>query len=358
MQNLPGKMTHTWTHLHTASANPMGVNVWAMSLGLGFVLSFGYWCTDFLVIQRAMVAKNVFSAQKTPLIAAFPKMLLPFIVILPGLVAFALEKTNSGFLIPLKADLTVNYDMTIPSLLIHFFPSGLLGLGLTALMASFMSGMAGNVTAFNSVFTYDLFPSIQSALHKALNATSRGAPRALEEHQTLFLGRLATFFGILFSIFVAYFAKNFNNIMDLLQLLFGFVNAPLFATFLLGMFWKRTTSNGAFYGLIIGTAAAWLCYATTLAESKGGHLLAKPLIEFQSTMGQAFVVAIVAWVSCFFSTMAISFCSQPKPDAALTGLVFSLTQWPVDRMQRWYQHPTVLGVVILSCLVLLNFWWY
>lgn len=153
---LPGVMTHTWKYMGSAAENPMNVSLFGMVMGLGFVLSFGYWCTDFLVVQRAMVARNMSSAQKTPLVAALPKMLIPFIVIVPGLVALALMKIDPSFQLPLKGDGRVDYDMTLPMLLSHYYPTGLLGVGLTALMASFMSGMAGNVTAFNSVWTYDI----------------------------------------------------------------------------------------------------------------------------------------------------------------------------------------------------------
>jgi SSS family solute:Na+ symporter len=336
-------MVHVWAHMGSAQDNPMGVNVWVMSMGL-FVLSFGYWCTDFLVIQRAMVAKNIFSAQKTPLFAAIPKMFLPFVVILPGLIAYALGSAENGFTLPLKEDMTVNYDMTIPTLLVHFFPSGLLGVGLTALMASFMSGMAGNVTAFNSVFTFDIY---QALINK--KATDK---------QCLFVGKVTTVFGIIASIFVAYIARSFNNIMDLLQLIFGFINAPLFATFLLGMFYKRTTAAGAFYGLLIGTFCAWLTHATTLAESKGGYLLAKPFFVFHSTMTQALVIATIAWSSCFFCTLLISFFTQAKSDEELKGLVYSLTQWPHDLNEKWYFRPAPFGCAVLFVLFLLNYLWY
>ncbi|MBF0209106.1 MAG: sodium:solute symporter family protein, partial [Oligoflexia bacterium] len=241
MNTLPQKMVHTWSYMGSASQNDMGVNLFAMVMGLGFVLSFGYWCTDFLVVQRAMVAKNMASAQRTPLVAAFPKMLMPFIVILPGLVVMTLQAKiqTTGFSLPLKVDGRPDFDMALPSLLFHYAPTGLLGLGLTALMASFMSGMAGNVTAFNSVFTYDIY---QAYFKK--NAS---------DNHYLTIGKVTTIIGILLSVATAYMAKSFNNIMDFLQLVFGFVNAPLFATFLLGMVSKRITGHGAFIGLVSGT---------------------------------------------------------------------------------------------------------
>ena len=203
----------------------MGVEWFGLAMGLGFVLSFGYWCTDFLVVQRAMAAESMTAARRTPLLAAVPKMLFPLLVIVPGMIAIALHYHRGG-LLPVGADGTPNYSLAVPMLLAHYLPSGLLGLGLTALMASFMSGMAGNVTAFNTVWTYDIYQSYIK-------------PGQSDRHY-LRMGHAATVFGILFSVAAAYAATRFNNIMDMLQLVFAFVNA-LFATFLLGMFWRRAT---------------------------------------------------------------------------------------------------------------------
>jgi SSS family solute:Na+ symporter len=218
----PGAYTHSWQFTGASTSNPMGVEWFGLIMGLGFVLSFGYWCTDFLVVQRAMAAHSMGAARRTPLIAALPKMLFPFLVIFPGMIAIALTQQTggSGFRLPAKPDGSPNYDLVIPMMLGHYFPSGMLGLGLTALMASFMSGMAGNVTAFNTVWTYDIY---QAYLR----------PRATDQ-ALLWMGRAATVGGITISVAAAYFAAHFNNIMDLLQLVFAFVNAPLFATFLLG----------------------------------------------------------------------------------------------------------------------------
>ncbi len=236
---LPDVMTHSWKYVGDAASNPMGVEVFGMVAGLGFVLSFGYWCTDFLVVQRAMAANSMSAARRTPLIAAFPKMIMPLIVIVPGIAAIALTKGGLGYALPLKGT-SYDYDQVLTTMMIQFYPSGLLGLGLTGLMASFMSGMAGNVTAFNTVFTYDLY---QSYIR----------PKAPDTHY-LMVGRVTTVGGIALSIAAAYFANRYNNIMDVLQLVFSFVNAPLFATFMLGMFWKRATGHGAFTGLFTGTA--------------------------------------------------------------------------------------------------------
>lgn len=338
---LPSTMIHTWKYMSSASENPMNVDALSITLGLGFVLSFGYWCTDFLVIQRAMVAKNMSDAQRTPLIAAFPKMLLPFVVILPGMIALALSQSGQGFHLPLKTDGRVDYDMALPSMLMAFYPTGILGVGLTALMASFMSGMAGNVTAFNSVWTYDLYQAYLK-------------PNAPDSHY-LKVGKLATIVGILISIATAYLAKSFNNIMDLLQLVFGFVNAPLFATFLLGMFWKRTTGHGAFWGLVSGTLGAAAIHGITRAEGKGAWLVSKPLHEFSSTMAQAFWIAIGAWSLCFVATVTISLFTQPKKDEELRGLVYSLTERPQSSEKHWYLRPIPLAVCVCLSALFFNY---
>src|SRR5206468_3450651 len=258
-----GAWSDSWHHLNAASANPMGVEWFGMVMGLGFVLSFGYWCTDFLVVQRAMAADSMTAARRTPLLAALPKMLFPALVILPGMIAISLHVTREGGFLPVGSDGTPNYNLAVPVMLAHYLPSGLLGLGLTALMASFMSGMAGNVTAFNAVWTYDIY---QSHIR----------PGQSDQHY-LRMGHAATVFGILLSVAAAYAATRFNNILDMLQLVFAFVNAPLFATFLLGMFWRRTTGHGAFYGLLTGTITAALHYGLTLPRGavpgiKGGFL--------------------------------------------------------------------------------------
>jgi Na+/proline symporter len=214
---LPAELTHTWQYATNSTHNPMGVEVFGLIAGLGFVLSFGYWCTDFLVVQRAMAADSMSAARRTPLIAAFPKMFMPFVVIIPGIAPLALAKMGVGYAIPSKADGGPDYDQVLTTLMAQFYPSGMLGLGLTALMASFMSGMAGNVTAFNTVFTYDLY---QGYIRK----------KAPDAHY-LWVARITTVVGITLSVGTAYLATHFNNIMDFLQLVFGFVNAPLFATF-------------------------------------------------------------------------------------------------------------------------------
>ncbi|HEX5473516.1 MAG TPA: sodium:solute symporter family protein [Vicinamibacterales bacterium] len=379
-QTLPAAFMHSWRGMGSPDTNPMGVEVFGVSMGLGFVLSFGYWCTDFLVVQRAMAADSMAAARRTPLIAAFPKMLFPFLVILPGLIALAavpaagpsLNGTTAATaivrpgdvaphgLIPYKVSETtgeiardshgrpeLDYDLAVPVLLLHYFPSGLLGLGLTALLASFMSGMAGNVTAFNTVWTYDIY---QAYIRK----------HATDEHY-LWMGRMATVFGIAASVGTAYVAAQFNNIMDVLQLVFAFVNAPLLATFLLGMFWKRATGHGAFTGLVAGTAAAALHHALTLPAGavpgiKGGWMAV--LHVYHSEMAQNFWTAIDAWTVCFIVTIVVSLATRPREEQELTGLVYSLTKRPDAEGAPWYLRPAPLGAIVIACTVLLNVVFY
>ncbi len=341
--HLPRVMTHAWTEAGSAARNPMGVEVFGLLAGLGFVLSFGYWCTDFLVVQRAMAAESMSAARRTPLLAAFPKLIMPFIVIVPGIAALALSHMSLGYAIPAKDGGGLNYDLALTTLMAQFYPSGMLGVGLTALMASFMSGMAGNVTAFNTVWTYDLY---QGHIRK----------HAPDAHY-LMVARITTIAGVALSVATAYLAAQFNNIMDFLQLVFGFVNAPLFATFLLGMFWKRTTGHGAFTGLLAGTAAAAATHGLTLAENKGGWLGASAH-TFPSTMAQNFWIAIFAWSACFAVTVLVSLMSRPRPAEELGDLVYGLTKIPHDANLAWYQRPFSLAVVVAIALAALNllFW--
>lgn len=336
--NLDAEKLHTWKYMATADDNSMGVGIWQMLMGLGFVLSFGYWCTDFLVVQRAMIARNMNEARRTPIIAAVPKMLMPLIVIMPGLVALALMKSGAGYEIPLNEKGGYDYNLTLPTMIAYYYPTGLLGLGLTALIASFMSGMAGNVTAFNSVWTFDIY---QAYIKK--NAT--------DEHY-LRIGKLTTVVGILASVGTAYLATRFNNIMDFLQLVFGFVNAPLFATFFLGMFWKRTTPHGAFWGLTAGTVAAIIALGLTVAEGNGGWIA--EVFVMRSAMAQSFAIAIIAWAVCFVSTILISLFTQPKPDEELKGLVYSLTPRMKDETVGFLKNPITLGVIVLVATLIIN----
>jgi solute:Na+ symporter, SSS family len=301
-----------------------------------------------------MAANSMAAARRTPLIAAVPKMLFPFLIIVPGMIAIALTYAGgSGFSLPKMADGSWDYTMVIPQMLAHYFPPGILGLGLTALMASFMSGMAGNVTAFNTVWTYDIY---QSYIKK--DAT---------DAQLLWVGRMATVFGILASVGTAYLATQFNNIMDFLQLVFAFVNAPLFATFLLGMFWKRATGHGAFLGLVLGTLAAAVHHGVTLPTGapvgiKGGWLAGTlgMAIEhtYSSEMAQNFWTAIFAWTTCFVVTILVSLATRAREENELIGLVYSLTERPKEERLPLYQRPAILGAIVLLMTLALNiiFW--
>jgi len=339
--NLQPQLTHAWKYMGDPDSNPMGIQFMSLLFGLGFVMSFGYWCTDFLVVQRAMIARNMGDAQRTPIVAAIPKLLMPLIVVLPGVIAIALMQpalVSKGFQIPANKEGAIDYTMALPSLIAHYYPTGLLGVGITALIASFMSGMAGNVTAFNSVFTFDIYQA-----YFVKNKSDR---------HYLLVGKFVTIAGILISIATAYVAKGFNNINDFLQLVFSFVNGPLFATFLLGMFWKRTTGHGAFWGLVAGTFAAALTHGLTIAEGKGGWIA--PLYPIRSGMGQAFIVASVSWIANFFTTIFVSLLTKPKPEAELKGLVYSLTEKPKYNEQKWYLRVVPLGLLLLAITIALN----
>ncbi|HZD77415.1 MAG TPA: sodium:solute symporter family protein [Acidobacteriaceae bacterium] len=367
--------THSWRGMEHASTNPLGVEWFSLVMGLGFVLSFGYWCTDFLVIQRAMAADSEESARKVPLIAAIPKMFFPFLVILPGLIAISVPTvqahlagpavaagTNGAVamegrgLIPVKLNAitgepevdqngkpVLNYDLAIPNMLLRYFPTGILGLGLTALLASFMSGMAGNVTAFNTVWTYDIY---QSYIRK----------HETDEHY-LWMGRVATVGGILLSIGAAYTVTNFNNIMDALQMVFAFVNAPLFATFLAGMFWKRATGHAAFSGLLAGVLTGLAHIGLTLPAGegvsvKGGWL--GVVHRYPSEMAQNFWTAIWAFVVCLIVTLVVSVLTKPREERELVGLVYSLTPKLEEHDLPWWKRPVTLAAVVLAMAVTLN----
>src|SRR5690606_29232702 len=274
-------------------------------------------------IQRALAARDLPAAQRTPLIAAVPKALFPFLVIVPGLAAAAI-----GLALPTQGG-SPQYDYTLPLLLREFYPAGMLGLGLAALLASFMSGMAGNVTAFNTVWTYDIY---QAYLKK--DASDR---------QLLWMGKMATFWGVAVSIAAAYLVRSFDSLMDYMQLLFGFFNAPIFATFLLGMFWKRTTGHGAFIGLALGIAAG---VAHHVLNTQGA-------IHYASDMAAAFYGAIVSWTTCFVVTILVSLFTRPRAEADLRGLVYSLSDKPKSDIP-WYVRPTTAGVVVVIVVVALN----
>lgn len=320
---LPAGFGHLW--LQTGSShNPMGIDWLGLVSGLGFVLSFGYWCTDFLVIQRALAAKDLSAAQRTPLIAAFPKILFPALTVIPGMLALALIPGLGG------KDPSLSYNMSMPLLLAKYYPSGMLGVGLTAMLASFMSGMAGNITAFNTVWTYDIY---QSYL----------APNKSDKHY-LWMGRLATALGILISIGTAYMVMGFPSIMDYMQMIFSFFNAPLFATFLLGMFWKRATPWGAFWGLVIGTLTA---VAHFVATHYG-------MVTYPSVMAGNFWRSTIAWSANFIATILLSLVTKPKPESELSGLVYGISKLADAAELPWYKRPVILATVLITATVLLD----
>jgi len=413
----PNAWTGAWSSMGSAANNPMGLDWFGLSFGLGFVLAFGYWCTNFLVVQRAMAARNMTAARNTPIIAAVPKMFFPILVILPGMIAVALAFTGKdGYRLPPRPISSSAYTQAIPavqqavaqkldaeaaskligeavglkvnpqkiallmrdagggalaeqemkerlqdavaendynnvmlSILRKYCPTGLLGLALTALLASFMSGMAGNVTAFNTIWTYDLYQAYIA--------------RGKSDDHYLWMGRATTVVGVLASIACAYIARQYGNIMDMVQLVFGFVNAPLFATFLMGMFWARATGHGAFYGLLGGTLTSGLFHGLTISQNNTpsfikGAWLAKAHV-FQSEMAQNFWLACFAFTACFILTLVISLATKrTKSDAELRGLVYSLTPRQNDAGRAWYARPAVTGCILLVVCFIINriFW--
>jgi SSS family solute:Na+ symporter len=346
--------TTTWKYTKTAAANPMGVEWYGIFAGLGFVLSFGYWCTNFLIVQRAMAAESTLAARNTPLIGAIPKMFIPFLIIVPGIVALVLmNNPATGFTIPLMENGQTNYDLTIIMLLKHYLPAGVLGLGLTALLASFMSGMAGNVSAFNTVWTYDIY---QSYIRPITNDKEGDSKHYLK------VGRLATIFGVVVSIGAAYIASLFGNIMDFLQTIFSMINAPLFAVIFLGMFWKRTTGHAAFTGLLFGFLIALLHHGLTSPAGsetlfKGGWI--GIVHTYPVEMAQNFWTAIFACSASTIVTVLLSFMTkQKKADSDLVGLVYVLT--PKDKLEgvAWYKRPVTLAIIvlILATVLTIMFW--
>jgi SSS family solute:Na+ symporter len=317
---LPVHMMHTWQPVLHPSGTPYGGGLFSVIVSLGFVVSFAYWSTDFLVMQRTFAARDLEAAQKTPLIAAFAKALFPFFTVVPGLAALVL----------IPDQIKGNYNLTLPLLLVRFYPPGLLGIGLTALMASFMSGMAGNVTAFNTVWTYDLY--------QTYIAPGRG------DRHYLLVGRIATVAGVAISIGTAYLALHFENMFDYWALLSSIFIATSFATFLLGIFTRRVTPTGAFCGLLAGFAVAIGHYV----------LYERGVIHYGSVMEMDFMDgtwgfganAVVAWV--------VSLAGQRKPDGELNGLVFWLRERLPVRRTNWVFRPVTLAVAVAVLTIMLN----
>ncbi len=342
MSGLPERMSGLWSTAFHAADNEMGVTWIGLVLGLGFVLSFGYWTTDFLLVQRSFSARDLDSARKTPIFASFFKMALPFIVVIGGLVAWKLQDLGQLQLLTHPVSGEVWNDTALPVLIARYFPAGLVGLGITALLAGFMAGQAGNVSAFNTVFTYDIY----RALFKK---------DATDAHLIL-VGRITTVAGVFLSILTAYAAMRFNTIMDYIQAIFSWVNAPLFATMLLGMFWARCTSAGAFWGLILGMVSSFTMYIGINFKWLNPSILT--FSENPSDMSNTVWRAWWAWVICFAATIIISCMTRPKSREELVGLVKGLTTEKIHIDQPWYKKPEFIAVISLAVAVALNIYFW
>jgi SSS family solute:Na+ symporter len=307
--------------------NPLGASWIPIVFGLGFVLSFGYWTTNFAEVQRALSAKSLSAAQRTPLIGAFPKALIPAITIIPGLVALATVPGLGG------KDPNLEFNNAIPLLMNEFLPNGMLGLALAGLLAAFMAGVAANVSAFNTVVTYDLWePYVR--------------PGRSDQYYLNF-GRIATVSGIVVGIGTALIASGYNNIMDYIQLLFSFFNAPLFATFIIGMFWKRMTPWAGLWGLVAGTIGA---AAAHYGDSWDVFSLGSP-------QAAAFWGAIAAFVADAIVTVGVSLVTQPKPVEELQGLVYGMANIPDELSPEervWYRKPATLAIGVMALVVILS----
>jgi SSS family solute:Na+ symporter len=324
---------HAWRGLgiHHVT-NPLQSDWVGVVFGLGFVLGFGYWTTNFAEVQRALSASNMSAARRTPLIGAFPKLFLPFIIILPGLIAVVTVKG-----LGIGSNLAVQYNTAIPHLIGNYLPEGMLGLAVTGLVAAFMAGVAANVTAFNTVVTYDLI--------QAYFAKGRDAAFYLRS------GRVVTIAGILISILTALIAKGYSNIMNYIQTLFSIFNAPLFATFIIAMFWKRATAWGGFCSLVAGTAAA---YATNRLAAYN------VIFHFGSPLSSSFWQAIIAFIVDAVVMVVVSLVTKPKTEEELGGLVWGRTrkaeaeEHPDPRDKLWWRSPILLASIIVVVLIVLN----
>ncbi|GAB3559992.1 SSS family solute:Na+ symporter [Actinopolyspora lacussalsi] len=312
--------------------NPLGANWLTISLGLGFAISFGYWTTNFAEVQRSLSAKNLSAARRTPLIAAFPKMFIPLVVVLPGLIALIMQP-NIG-----QPGSQYDYNSAIPLLMAELLPNGVLGLAVTGLMASFMAGMAANVSSFNTVFTADIWePYIK--------------PNMPDSHY-LTVGRVITAIGVVVGIGTAFIAASFSNIMNYMQTLFSFFNVPLFATFILALFWKRMTAKAGFWGLLLGTLAPIAFYSMYRAG----------IVDMDSAQGVNMIAAIIALVTDLVVSVPIALATTPKPEAELVGLVYTRADaTDSGEMQRgddaWYRKPALLGwgAIVLAVLCYVPF---
>jgi SSS family solute:Na+ symporter len=336
--------THMWTTLAHFKSNPMGVHWTGIVFGLGFVISFGYWTTDFLVVQRVLSANNLRSAKMAPVIGAAFKMAVPFIVILPGLLALAVLKNPDGSVMHLVASNVAkvtgqrSYDEVLPLMLIRYCGPGLLGLGITALIAGFMSGMAGNVSAFSTVWTYDIYGAF---LNK----------KASDQHYVA-MGRWSTVLGMLVSIMTAYLVMNANSIMDYVQALFSFFIAPLFGTVILGMMWKRATKKGGFYGLLAGTIASIAMFVWVHTDASALKYIA--MSPDAQPMAENLYRALWSWIICVLVTVVVSLMTKATPIAQLSGLVYGATPLPDDGAKNLFQKPIFWAVIVITVFFVLN----
>jgi len=333
-----GDYTHMWSTLGHFSDNPMGIHWTGIVLGLGFVISFGYWTTDFLVVQRVLSAKDLRSARMAPIIGAAFKMAVPLIVIVPGLLALAVLPFK---LVGADEALTSHmhsYNEVLPLMLARYCGPGLLGLGITALVAGFMSGMAGNVTAFSTVWTYDIYRAL---IRK----------NASDEHY-LTMGRWSTILGVLVSIGTAYLVMRSAGIMDYVQALFSFFIAPLFGTVVLGMLWKRATPAGGFWGLLLGTVASIGMWAWVKLDPTALRYVA--MSPDAKAMAEDMYRALWSWLVCVGVTVTVSYATKPLPESQLVGLVYGCTPIPSDGDIPLYQKPQFWAVVVAIGLVILN----
>jgi SSS family solute:Na+ symporter len=324
LAKLPASHCHTWIGMGNPANNPLGVNWFTEILAAGLIMSPAYWCTDYLLVQRALAAKDLNTARKTPLFAAFPKMFFPFLVTVPGMVALALMPEA------LKENGHDNFNLALPVLMDRFYPHGLLGLGFTALMASFMSGMAGNVTAFNTVWTNDIYETY----------LVRNRP----DHHYLTVGRLATVVGTALSIAAAYIVAHFNNMMDYMNLIATVFIHPFFVIFLIGMCWKRATATGGFCGILAGITASvtqWVLYNT-------GR------ITFISPMAAAQNQAIWAAVAGLLTIFVVSYCTKPPSTESLVGLVWTRVR-DTGTSTVWYKSVWTMAAIVMAIFLVLNF---
>jgi len=336
--NASAEYTHLWSTLGSFNNNPMGIHWTGIVFGLGFVISFGYWTTDFLVVQRVLAAKDLRAAKMAPIIGAAFKMMVPFIVILPGLLALAVLPVKLTGETAAVASGGHSYNEVLPLMLARYCGPGLLGLGITALIAGFMSGMAGNVSAFTTVWTYDIYRSL---IHK--NASDR---------HYVSMGRWTTVLGVLISVGTAYLVMQFASIMDYVQALFATFIAPLFGTVLLGMLWKRTTSEGGFWGLLIGTLSSMGMWAWVKIDPTALRYVA--LSPHARVMAEDMYRALWSWVVCVTATVIVSYMTKPRSPAELTGLVYGFTPLPSEGQVAFYKRPAFLAVVVGLVFVAFN----